>query len=95
MKRENNLFPSIISDENLKKAILTVAKSHRWVHYPDLPNKNAAYLADTVDERIKELRQIIISGYVPNEVVKKKRYDRQDLYDGRGGYPVPGIQKCG
>lgn len=76
MKRENNLFPSIISDENLKKAILTVAKSHRWVHYPDLPNKNAAYLADTVDERIKELRQIIISGYVPNEVVKKKRYDR-------------------
>lgn len=76
MKRVNNLFPSLISDENLKKAIQIVIKSHRWVHYPDLPNKTAAYLEDTIDERVKELRQIILSGYVPNDVVRKKRYDR-------------------
>lgn len=76
MKRVKNLFPLIISDENLRKAIQTVIKSHRWVSYPDIPNKAAKWLEDTIDERVVELKKIIQEGYVPNEVVKKRRYDR-------------------
>lgn len=76
MKRAKNLFSLIISDENLRKAIQTVIKSHRWVSYPDIPNKAAKWLEDTLDERVVELKNIILNGYVPNEVVKKRRYDR-------------------
>ena len=76
MKRAKNLFPLIVSDENLRKAIQTVIKSHRWVSYPDIPNKAAKWLEDTLDERVVELKNIILNGYVPNEVVKKRRYDR-------------------
>lgn len=76
MKREKNLFPKLISDENLKKAIITVINSHRWVRYPDVPNRTAKWLEDTLDKRVAELKKIIIEGYVPNEVTRKKRYDR-------------------
>lgn len=76
MKRVNNLFPKLISDENLTKAIKTVIKSHRWVRYPDIPNKTSKWLEDTLPQRIIELRKIITEGYTPNEVVKKRRYDR-------------------
>ena len=76
MKRVNNLFPKLISDENLNKAIKTVIKSHRWVRYPDVPNRTAQWLERTIDERVAELKNIILSGYVPNEVTRKRRYDR-------------------
>lgn len=76
MKRARNLFPTLISDENLTKAIKTVIKSHRWVRYPDIPNKTAAWLEETLSDRVKELKSIILEGYIPNEVTKKTRYDR-------------------
>lgn len=76
MKRVRNLFPTLISDENLTKAIKTVIKSHRWVRYPDIPNKTAAWLEETLNDRVVELRKILSEGYMPNEVTKKTRYDR-------------------
>lgn len=76
MKRARDLFPELISDENLKKAIATVVKSHKWIHYPDNPNKCAKWLEDTIDERVVELKKIIQDGYIPSEVTKKRRYDR-------------------
>ena len=71
MKRAKDLFPKLISDENLKKAIETVIKSHRWVRYPDIPNRAAKWLEDTIDERVIELKKIITEGYIPNEVTRK------------------------
>lgn len=76
MKRAKNLFPQIISDENLAKAIETVNKTHRWCHFPDKPNKLVLWVEETKQERIEELRKIIIDGFVPSEVTKKRRYDR-------------------
>lgn len=75
MKREGNLFPKIISDENLRKAIVTVCKSHRWCHYPDKPNQAVIRLQSDLDARVEELRSLIVNGFVPSPVKKKRRYD--------------------
>lgn len=74
MKRVR-VYEKLISDENLKTAILEVCKSHRWVHYPDKPNKAVIWLEETIDERVKELREKIENGFEPSPVVKKRRYD--------------------
>ncbi len=75
MKRVGNLKEKLISDENLGKAIDTVCKSHRWVagHHP---NKKVMYIEITREERIKDLRRIILEGFVQKPTKAKKRYDR-------------------
>lgn len=75
MKRTSHLFKKIKSDENLYLAIEEVNKSHRWRHYPDKPNKTTLWVETTKDERVKELREIIESGFIPSPCVCKKRYD--------------------
>ena len=76
MKRKNNIFPKILSDNNLRLAIEEVNRSHRWNHYPDKPNKKVLWIERTIDERIKELRSIIENGFTPSPVKMKRRYDR-------------------
>lgn len=75
MKRRGNLFDELISYNNLGLAIDTVNKTHRWVggHHP---NKKVLYIEATREERIKELRQILIDGFVQKPTKAKKRYDR-------------------
>jgi len=75
MKRVNNLFSKLISENNLKVAIITVAKSHRWVKYPTKRNSTSVWLETTVDERVKELRDILTQGFEPSPVKIKKKYD--------------------
>ena len=76
MKRVSNLYPKLISEQNLTIAIKTVINSHKWVHYPDKPNKTSLWLETTIDDRVKELKTIIENGYVPSPVTMKRRYDR-------------------
>lgn len=76
MKRENNLYEKIISDENLYLAITDVNRTHRWYHYPDKPNKTTLWVEYTIHDRVKELREIIKKGFVPSPYKKKTRYDR-------------------
>ena len=75
MKRKGKLFDELISYNNLGLAIDTVNKSHRWVggHHP---NKKVLFIEATREERIKELRKIIIEGFVQKPTKAKKRYDR-------------------
>ena len=75
MKRKGNLFDELISYNNLGLAIDTVNKTHRWVggHHP---NKKVMFIEVTREERIKELRKIIINGFVQKSTKCKKRYDR-------------------
>lgn len=75
MKRVSHLYEKLISDENLRKAIEEVNKSHRWIkgHHP---NKKVMLIELTIDERVKELRRIIEEGFIPRPVKAKKRYDR-------------------
>lgn len=55
MKRVRNLYPKLIGDENLRLAITEVNRTHRWrVHHK--PNKVVAWVDETVDERVAELR---------------------------------------
>ncbi len=75
MKRTNNLFEKILTDENLEKAIREVNKSHRWRHYPDKPNRTVLWIEATKADRIKELRSIIKNGFEPSPCICKKRYD--------------------
>ena len=65
MKRVGKLFPILISDENLTKAIDTVNKTHRWsCHHRR--NKTAAWVERTKAERVEELRAIIVDGFTPS-----------------------------
>ena len=75
MKRVSHLYEKLISDDNLRIAIETVNKTHRWVggHHP---NKKVMFIEITIDDRIKELRKIIEEGFVPKPTKVKKRYDR-------------------
>lgn len=75
MKRVGQLFPKLISDENLNNAIDEVNKSHRWHHYPDKPNELTLWVELTRNERVQELREIIENGFVPSPVTEKRRYD--------------------
>lgn len=74
MKRVNNLFQKIISEDNIKQAIDEVNKSHRWLSVGK-PNKKVLWVETTKEERIKELRQIILNGFVPKPTIEKRRWD--------------------
>lgn len=58
MKRVGHLWDIMISDDNIKKAILIVNLSHRW-QFGHKPNKTVVWVEVTVEERVKELREII------------------------------------
>lgn len=75
MKRAGNLYPLMISDDNIRRAIVEVNKSHRW-YGNHRPNRTVMWVETTIDERIKELRAIIEDGFEPTEPAVKHRYDR-------------------
>lgn len=69
MKRAKNLFEPLISDENLSRAIDEVNRTHHR------PNKCTAWVEETKEERIKELRQIIIDGFEQKPPHTTRRWD--------------------
>ena len=74
MKRVNNLFDKIISNDNLLNAITTVNKTHRWFRNHK-PNKCTVWVEKTKDERVEELKRIIIEGFKPKKPRVTKRWD--------------------
>ena len=75
MKRVSHIWEKIISKENIKKAIEKVCESHRWLHYPDKPNKTVVWIESDLDARIEELINILENGFEQGECKKKRRYD--------------------
>lgn len=75
MKRVGNLFEVLISDETLYQAIYEVNKSHRWNPHHK-PNKTVEWVEKDIPGHVQELREIIVNGFVPSPVKKKRRYDR-------------------
>lgn len=74
MKRVGNLFDRLISDENLRNAINEVNRTHHWrTHHR--PNKCTAWVEETKEERIIELRKIIVEGFEPKEPHVTQRWD--------------------
>ena len=73
-KRMGNLWGILISDENLEEAIDEVNRTHHWrTHHR--PNATTAWVEETKSERIKELRQILIDGFVPKTPHVTERWD--------------------
>lgn len=87
MKRANNLYPILISDENLKMAILEVNKTHKWRPH-HRPNKVVLWIESDIQQRVIDLRNIIENGFVPAPVKMKRRWDKsagkwRDIYEPR------------
>lgn len=75
MKRVGKLFPALISDENLLRAIDVVNRTHRWsCHHR--PNKTTAWVEHTKVERVEELRAIIVNGFHPSPARHRTIYDK-------------------
>ena len=62
MKRAKDLYPKLISDENLRLAILTVNATHKW-HPHHRPNKTVLRVEADIDGYVEKLREIIVNGY--------------------------------
>lgn len=75
MKRAKNLYAELISDENLKMAILEVNRTHRWRPH-HRPNKVVVWVDSDIPQRIIDLRNIIEQGFVPAPAALKRRWDK-------------------
>ena len=78
MKRTKNLYEKLVSYANLRIAIQEVNKTHRW-RKGHKPNPCTAWVEETIEERIKELRNIIENGFTPKEPRTSKRWDASAL----------------
>lgn len=78
MKRETDLYQKLITDENLRRAILEVNKTHRW-NPRHRPNKTVARIEKDVDGYVAALRRIIDKGFVPHPPAIKRRYDKSAM----------------
>ena len=79
MKRLKDLYPKLISDENLTLALYEVNRTHRW--YPNhRPNRTVQWVEMDIPARVRELRRIIdclIEGsmHLPKPK-QRRRYDK-------------------
>lgn len=77
MKRKGNLFITLISDENLLKAINEVNKTHHYIGKGNTRrvNKTTLWVELTKEDRVKELRQILQDGFIQSPMRKFRLYD--------------------
>ena len=73
MKRVGNLFEKFISDQNIAEAIIEVNRTHRTKY--GKKNKTVAWVENTMFERVAELKQIILDGFVPTPFKSRVIYD--------------------
>ena len=72
--RGDELWESLLSDDNLMLAIDEVNSSHHFSGRHK-PNNCTAWVEETKEERVKDLRQIIIDGFVQKKPKVKMRWD--------------------
>lgn len=75
MKRATKLGPKMLSNDNIREAIVTVNSTHRWLP-GHKKNPTVEWVEQDIDARIVELRQIIVDGFVPCPMKKKRRWDK-------------------
>lgn len=74
MKRAGHVFEKVISKENLERAIREVIGSHRW-RPNHTPNRCTQWLERTIDQRVTDLRNIIVDGFEQAPAKITRRYD--------------------
>lgn len=58
MRRQGKLYDKLVSEDNLRQALLEVNLTHRW--YPrHRPNPTVVWVEQDVDARVRALREII------------------------------------
>lgn len=72
--RGDELWEALLSDDNLMLAIDEVNSSHHFSGRHK-PNNCTAWVEETKEERVKDLRQIIIDGFVQKKPKVKMRWD--------------------
>ena len=68
-------YPKLISDENLRLAILTVNATHKW-HPHHRPNKTVLRVEADIDGYVEKLREIIVNGYDAAPPRIARRWDK-------------------
>ena len=74
MKRIGHLWETLVSDENLYRAVDEVNRTHHWLP-GHRPNKCTAWVERTRDARVQALRDILTNCFHPNPPKVKRRYD--------------------
>lgn len=74
MKRAGNLWPVLVSDENLLQAIEEVNRTHRWAAH-HRPNKCTAWVEETKPARVQDLRKILEADFEQAKPRVVERYD--------------------
>ena len=75
MKRAKHLYEKLISESNIKDAIIEVCKTHRWNKH-HRRNRTVLWIENSIDSRVKDIRNIIVNGYEPSPVTYKRIYDQ-------------------
>lgn len=74
MKRADNLWELLTSNENLDGSVEDVNESHHWrTHHR--PNTCTAWVEETKEERVKELQEILEEGFQQKKATTRRRYD--------------------
>lgn len=85
VKRAKDLYTKLLSDDNLALALDEVNRTHRWRPH-HRPNKVVAWVEANKEQRIKDLRSILIQGFCPAIPTMKRRWDKsagkwRDIYE--------------
>ena len=75
LKRKGNLLPALISDENIRRAIREVNRTHRYGRH-HRKNRCVAWVEQTEAERVEELRHILRDGFPPSAARRRQLYDQ-------------------
>lgn len=73
-KRAKGLYEKLISEENLRNAIDEVNRTHHW-KAGHKPNRCTAWVEETKETRLRQLRDIIEGGFVPGPGRTMEKYD--------------------
>lgn len=74
MKRAGKLFDTLISDDNLLRAIDEVNRTHHW-NRGHKPNTCTAWVEETKPQRVEDLRRILVGGFEPKPPHVSQRWD--------------------
>jgi hypothetical protein len=74
MKRAGRLFDTLISEDNLLRAIDEVNRTHRW-NRGHKPNTCTAWVEETKPQRVEDLRRILVGGFEPKKPHVSQRWD--------------------
>ena len=75
LKRKGNIWPELISDQNIEAAIAEVNTTHRWKH-GHRADRTVRWIEATLPDRVCDLRTIMEEGYVPSPVRRSVRWDQ-------------------